>query len=333
MADLVADGLRHVALFYRERAEYLAAVTAFLLASLARDEPVFAAVPGQRIGEIAGILEGDAPRVSFVDMTMAGRNPAAIIPAVRAFADRHRGERFGFLGESAWPRRSPAELVEVAKHEALTNLAFAGTSASILCPYDASSLPTGAITDARCTHPVISERGISRDSQAYLGPHRLPLSCEQPLDGPPPEAEVLRYRTDLHPVRALVAARALAAGLTEARAGDLVLAVSEVAANTFRHTRGGGSLTLWSSPGEIVCEVTDGGWIADPLAGRVRPAGQLAGQQGLWVVNRLCDLVQVRSGPAGTTVRLHMSVARPGQKQVDGRPAGRERAGRKWSML
>ena len=29
---------------------------------------------------------------------------------------------------------------------------------------------------------------------------------------------------------------------------------------------------------------------------------------GVWMANQLCDLVQVRSGPAGTVVRLHVAV-------------------------
>ena len=48
----------------------------------------------------------------------------------------------------------------------------------------------------------------------------------------------------------------------------------------------------------------DGGWITDPLAGRKRPPPDSAGQ-GLWVVNHVSDLVEMRSGPAGTTTRLH----------------------------
>jgi anti-sigma regulatory factor (Ser/Thr protein kinase) len=30
------------------------------------------------------------------------------------------------------------------------------------------------------------------------------------------------------------------------------------------------------------------------------------GGYGLWLANQVCDLVQVRSSPAGTTVRLHV---------------------------
>ena len=37
-------------------------------------------------------------------------------------------------------------------------------------------------------------------------------------------------------------------------------------------------------------------------------AERLAASRGFWVVNQLCDLVQVRSTPAGSAVRLHMVV-------------------------
>ena len=42
----------------------------------------------------------------------------------------------------------------------------------------------------------------------------------------------------------------------------------------------------------------------DPLAGRERPAGLGDAGRGLWIVNQLCDLVQVRGG----VVRLHVGV-------------------------
>ena len=56
------------------------------------------------------------------------------------------------------------------------------------------------------------------------------------------------------------------AGLTEGRANDLVLAVSEVAANTLRHTRSPGTLAIWHDEDEVVCEIRDAGTITDPLA-------------------------------------------------------------------
>jgi anti-sigma regulatory factor (Ser/Thr protein kinase) len=40
--------------------------------------------------------------------------------------------------------------------------------------------------------------------------------------------------------------------------------------------------------------------------GRARPTFDQESGRGLWMVNQLCDLVQIRSSPADTVVRLHM---------------------------
>ena len=45
--------------------------------------------------------------------------------------------------------------------------------------------------------------------------------------------------------------------------------------------------------------------MADPLAGRLAPGTEELDGRGLWMVNQLCDLVQLRSSAAGTTVRVH----------------------------
>ena len=55
-----------------------------------------------------------------------------------------------------------------------------------------------------------------------------------------------------------------------------------------------------------MCEVRDTGLIAEPLVGRHRPEDGTVGGHGLWLVNQLCDLVQVRSSPTGSVVRVHM---------------------------
>ena len=95
------------------------------------------------------------------------------------------------------------------------------------------------------------------------------------------------------------------------RASDLVLAVSEVAANTLRHTPSSGTLAIWHDPHEIVCEIRDNGVITDPLAGRRRPAPDALGGHGLWLVHQVCDLVELRSDNTGTTVRMHMAIRSP----------------------
>src|SRR5207247_1710686 len=61
--------------------------------------------------------------------------------------------------------------------------------------------------------------------------------------------------------------------------------------------------------GALGCEVSDAGHIEEPLVGRVHPATDRTSGRGLWLVNHLCDLVQIRSSPQGTVVRVYMLVA------------------------
>jgi anti-sigma regulatory factor (Ser/Thr protein kinase) len=127
------------------------------------------------------------------------------------------------------------------------------------------------------------------------------------LSTPPDDAEVLRYRANLAEVRKVTAARALRAGLSPGRANDLVIAVAELAANTLIHTSGPGTLTIWVTDEEVICQVQDQGQITDPQAGMVRPAPDApGGGRGLWVVHQVCDQVEISTGQAGTTVRVHM---------------------------
>jgi len=116
------------------------------------------------------------------------------------------------------------------------------------------------------------------------------------------------YRSDLAQVRSLVLQYARQVGLAEDRANDLMLAVSEVAANTLRHTQSAGTLALWSNADEIVCEIHDEGTITDPEVGRHKPAADASGGHGLWIVRKVCDLVELTSDANGTTVRMHMTL-------------------------
>ena len=139
-----------------------------------------------------------------------------------------------------------------------------------------------------------------------------PPSRSVPLPSPTNDAMYHMYRSDLSQVRALVLKQAREAGLAEGRANDLVLAVSEVAANTLRHTQSSGTLVIWHDEDEVVCEIHDEGTIADPLVGRRRPAPDANGGHGLWIVRQVCDLVELTSDASGTTVRMHMSLRTPG---------------------
>ena len=68
------------------------------------------------------------------------------------------------------------------------------------------------------------------------------------------------------------------------------------------------TVRLWPEPTALVCEVTDPGMVTDPMIGRGSAAGPSQSRdRAIRLANELCDLVQVRSGSTGTTVRVHSS--------------------------
>ena len=307
VAEAVAgDGFLHRALLYRGAAEFRATVERYVRGGLARAEPVLIATSPGKVSWLGRELNGSPAGVAFTDMTEVGRNPARLIPAIRAFMDRYPGRRIWCLGEPVWPERSAAELREAARYEALVNTAFTGTPAAMVCLYDKAVLTPAVLDDAGSTHPALLCHGKEQASSGYLGPGGLPPGCDRPLARPPATAERLAYQRDLRPVRSLVARCARSARLPARRITDLVLAASEVAANTLRHTRAGGTLHLWHDEDEILCQIQDSGVIADRLAGYRVPTDDSPGGKGLWLVHQVCDLVEVRSSADGTTICLHM---------------------------
>jgi anti-sigma regulatory factor (Ser/Thr protein kinase) len=303
-ASTTAGGAWHMALFYRQPAERWEALLGLVRASIARGEPAFVVLPGDEARLLGGQAGGQPGELLCSDATGIGSNPARIIPEMRAFLDRHGGRRVLVVGETLWPDRSPAEMREVTRHEALINLAFSRSAATVVCAYDAVRLPPSVIADARRTHPAYLADGQPVTTGAGA-PWELPRYCDLPLPPPPAGAETVHYETDLAPVRRLVERHAGQTALSADRAADLVLAASELAANTLGHTKWGGTFWIWHDDTEIACQADDRGRIRDPLAGRVRhgPSGR---GHGLYLVNQVCDLVELRTGTAGTSIRLHM---------------------------
>ncbi|MEU8776986.1 sensor histidine kinase [Streptomyces sp. NPDC048606] len=303
----------HPALFYEGQAEYLEAVGGFVTDALTADEPVLVAVPGPRLKALRDCLDVGAHEVTWTDMTVLGRNPGRILAALQDFADRHVGRPARIVGEPIWPGRTRAEVLEATRHEALIDTAFAGRPATVLCPYDALGLPASVVADARRTHPTVIGEEADPAGPVHVDPAAVRAECDPPL--PEPEGGAgprLEYaRGQLGAVREYVDAWARGTALSPARRGDLVLAVSEAAANSCAHGGGSGSLRLWRVGATgIVAEIRDGGRLVDPLAGRRRPSlTSTDGGRGLWMIHQLCDLVEIRAGATGLTLRLHMATS------------------------
>ncbi|MDP4502718.1 anti-sigma factor RsbA family regulatory protein [Nonomuraea turcica] len=303
-----AEPFSHPALFYRSDREYVAATTAFVREGLAAGEPVAVAVPGRNLAMIEAELGPEASAVELLDMTVAGRNPGRIIPAVlRDFADRHRDRHVRIIGEPIWPGRSETEYPACAQHEALINLSFAGRDLTILCPYDTVGLDPEVIREAARTHPVLRDVSGEWRSDDYA-PDLVVEGHNRPLEEPK-ECRSLRFdRTNLSAARALAAGQAAMMGFTGDRLDDIRLAAAELGANSLDHGGGAGTIRVWAAEGRLVCEVSDAGHITDPLAGRRPVDPRHSGSRGLLIVNLLSDLVRVHTRAGATTVRAYFDV-------------------------
>ncbi|HEX8688650.1 MAG TPA: sensor histidine kinase [Solirubrobacterales bacterium] len=314
LACMMRTAFRHEAFLYADADEFLAGTVPFLRDGLEAEEPALVAVGRSRAKALRGELGRDGKLVRFIDMEALGRNPARIIPFWHEFVeddgDGRNHPRRG-IGEPVWPGRGPAEVDECQRHESLLNYAFwDGPAWRLLCPYDSAGLGDEVLAAAHESHACVS--GSAADPDEAAGEDLDPLSC-RPFAGVlprrPADAAAIGFdRSGLHEARTFVGGAARRAGLSSDRTFDLVAAIGELTANSVMHGGGSGVLSLWVEADAMLVEVEDAGRIEAPLTGRLRPAPAQEGGRGVWMANQLCDLVQIRSGRQGTTVRLHMKL-------------------------
>ena len=309
----LGSDFRHEALFYAGLDGWLEGTASFVREGLEANEPTFVVAGHRKLSALRAELGRGADLVQFADMEEVGLNPARIIPAWTDFLKRSgpEGRRVRGIGEPIWAERSPDELIECQRHESLLNVAFADSPGWwLLCPYDVGELGPEVLEEARRSHPFLWQSGAHTESLIYRDLETAAAPFDVPLSAAPLSAENVPLElNNLHLVREIVARAASAHGLDEARASDLVLSVNELAGNSLRHGGGAGTLRIWKQGRALICEIEDSGHIDKPLVGRERPATDQERGFGLWLVNQMCDLVQMRTFKTGSVVRLHMARA------------------------
>ena len=300
----VERGFLHAAAFYDDLDSWVDLVAPFVRDGVRAGEPVLVAELPAQLAALETALGEEADAVALVDMLDVGKNPACIIPVWREFVNRHPGRPVRGVGEPAWSGRREVELEECRLHEALLNLAFDGPATfRLLCPYDVSRLASDVVAGAMRTHPDLGAHPRHATYDAHEHAHDV---FARPLSPAPDTAQVIHFgANDLSLLRTGVRFIGEGARLPAEVTEDLVLAVHELACNSIEHAGGRGALRAWAMPDSLVLEVTDIGVIDDPLVGREPALDVSEGGRGIWMANHLCDLVQVRSSQAGTTVRLH----------------------------
>jgi anti-sigma regulatory factor (Ser/Thr protein kinase) len=295
----------HEALFYRDGQRAIDAASQFVREGIVRGQPALAALPAATLDALRGELRGHEQWLESQDIEPLGVNPGRLLPWIADWLGRQpSGARV--VGEPLWRNRTGAERTELVRHEALVNLALNGARAKLLCLYHEPSLDTRTRHGVQRTHRVLrGPAGARGRSPAYVDP-RTALRDTEALAPPLDPVQELEVTPDLHRLRRRLAASPLARGLPAERKQDFVLAVNEAATNALKYDCPPRALRLWRSEGCVVCEVAARGVIADPLAGRRSPRPTATRGRGLWLVNQLCDLVELRSHDSRATVRMHM---------------------------
>jgi hypothetical protein len=275
------------------------------------NEPILIAQPPARLNRLRELLPR-AGEVTYVDLSIAGRNPGRIIPWVlHDFILKHPLRRVRIVCEPVWPSRTVPAYAACVQHEALLNLALISYDAKVLCAYDITRLPPHAIDDSHRTHPLVQYgTGPVRANDEYTA-SGLASMIDQPLEPAPPGAAWTTFGwNDLRLLRDQVELRALSAGLTPNQVAAAKLAVTEAASNAVRHGGGIGTLRLWLEAPYLVLDVNSPLPLSDPLAGRLQPAPDSVKGRGLALINHVCDLVRLHgTGPLGTTIRMWLAGA------------------------
>ncbi len=293
-----ARRLVHGAVPYAGPDSFVAAAIELIERGTRNGEACLALAVGAKVDELRATLGPASRRVGFIDLSVRGRNPARVLPALRSFLEAHRGRRARIVAEPVYAELSAAGLAETLIAElVLSKSECHDWDAQMCCLYDTESLGAGAVDVVRSAHPDPSDRAATAAALAAAFTRDLPPA---PADAEACKADM----TTLGTLRDFVRRGAVTSGLDGERSEDLVYAVNEVVTNSICHGEGRAAVSMWTEQGITCCEVRDRGRFADVLVGRIAPRPGQASGRGLWLVNQLCDLVQVRSSYGGTVVRM-----------------------------
>lgn len=170
--------LEHRALAYASDEEFLAAAVPFLDEGIERSHALLAVTTQTQIKLLRDVLEDRSKYVEFADSLDWYSSPNEAMDRYREFVKQKFEAGLAWIrivGEPVWAGRSDAEIAAWTRYESLINLSLASSPATIVCPYDARSLPEAVVADARRTHPEVAHGGDASASPSYQDAERFLL--------------------------------------------------------------------------------------------------------------------------------------------------------------
>jgi anti-sigma regulatory factor (Ser/Thr protein kinase) len=318
------EPFEHQGIIYGTVDELVDTATPVLRAGVDEGEYVVALVEPSIEEALRNRLGAGAEAIEFTSPDDVLSLPAQTMVAAR----RRRIERLTGLGASPvtmlgqhqpWTSNS-----EAAWWDAAFNVVLEKLPVTLLCACPAAAEQASRVV--RQTHPRLRSGADVAPNPGYRDP--VAVLTEHPPGEPPdlgPCTETLPFSSteELAELRSHTRRNARATGLPESRVADLVLAVSELAANSIEHGGGHGTVRVWREPCALTIDVCDPGRMSQPLPGlRPPPASCLRGR-GLWLGRELCDVMHVWHAETGTGVRVRIDgAASPAVNPGRGRAAG-----------
>jgi anti-sigma regulatory factor (Ser/Thr protein kinase) len=296
--------LRHHAFVYESDEEYVERSVAFLKEGLEAGEGCVVGHARSGIAMMRDALGPDAERVSFFDLSPIYTRPARAVaayygtflgqlrkaPSVRAVAEFQLGPTL-----QDWE--------QWLGYESITNLAYAHLPVTVVCTYNANGVPDEVVEGVWRTHPeVLTDRWMQSDH--FEDPRELVRKLT-PVPEPLPKLRSVWAGDDLELFRERLARELVAEKVPEAKALDMLIAGTEVAANAVTHGAGIEEVRVGRADGRFVCEVVDrGSGFDDPVAGYLAPREGIG--TGLWVARQLAWRVEFFHSPRGFTARISL---------------------------
>jgi len=169
----------HDLVTYSSDDDYLAAAVPYIRDGIERGDSVLAVTPKRHADLLHDVLEGEAQQVDFLDSSAWYRSLPSAASGYRDYVNE-RFERgapwIRIIGEPVWTGRTGTALTEWFRYEALINVSFASSPASVVCTYDTRVVPDGAMEAALRTHPHLMGDGDVTASATYQEPEDFLLT-------------------------------------------------------------------------------------------------------------------------------------------------------------
>jgi anti-sigma regulatory factor (Ser/Thr protein kinase) len=312
----------HHALFFGSDAELVDVAVPFLRAGLTQGDALVLVCDEPKNALLVDALGGHDERITSLERSSIYQHTAVAVDRYRRAIERLLRDGAGrvrLVGEVDFGETA-ATWAEWSCFEAVVNVALAPYPYWNVCAYDTRTLPEPILAAGLATHPNLLTAAGRISNDHYEEPsallRRWAVHDPDPIEASDPAfAFALTHATQLSAVRDGIRAVLASAGVPFRMWSDLMIVVSEVAANGLVHGLPPVQVRVWAAPERLVATVTDrGDGIDDPLVGYVPSADvdepDRAGL-GLWVARLLCHHVQMSSTPDGFTVRLTITTSDP----------------------